>query len=287
MSRTSHWVAITVASIAMGWVVASCIPADSGTFMHVPLLGAHADAACSDCHIDNLTDPLPDTCRGCHTEDEPPEHYSGDCGTCHNNENWTEVEVGHEFFPLFGGHDLPSCTTCHAEDTYFGLDPACSSCHEVDRPAEHYPGQDCVGCHNITSWEDATIDHDFFPLNFSHDLQCNACHSGETYEGLEPTCVSCHAADDPPNHFGPTCEECHNIRDWDEATFNHNRYFPIPHEGVRECSSCHLDTSNYSQFSCIDCHEHRKTKMDNEHRGNNRYRWESAACLECHPRGQE
>jgi hypothetical protein len=285
---TRDYVGITLASAVMGWVVASCVPAGLPMVEHVPLLGAHATLGCSDCHIDSLEAPLPNTCSGCHSGDAPPDHYEGDCATCHNNEDWRQVDVDHDFFPLLGGHDQPECTTCHLADTFKGLDSSCMSCHEPDRPVAHYEGQDCVSCHNIFDWEDANIDHSFFPLEFSHaEPTCTECHLTNDYADADPACISCHAADEPRNHFGDDCASCHNIRDWEDADFNHNRFFPIPHEGVRECSSCHPNEQDYAQFTCTDCHAHRQGNMNGEHRGISGYRYDSYACLDCHPRGQE
>ncbi len=287
--KATDLLGIAAASILAGWMLSNCVPSGLPVMQHVPLLGAHSDLGCVDCHADSLTAPVPDTCRGCHEEDAPQPHYDGDCGTCHTNVDWADVEVRHEFFPLVGGHDQPQCTACHAVDTYLGLDPACSSCHELDRPDEaHYPGQDCVSCHTIFDWDDASIDHSFFPLEAGHSGQsCETCHGDGVFEGTSPACTSCHAADEPRNHFDGECSNCHNIRTWGDADFDHGRYFPLPHRGVRQCTSCHLDESDYSQFSCTDCHEHRRSSMDSEHRGNRNYRWESSACLDCHPRGRE
>lgn len=38
-------------------------------------------------------------------------------------------------------------------------------------------------------------------------------------------------------------------------------------------------------FSCIDCHAHEQTPMDNKHSGVPGYVWSSPACLACHPDG--
>ena len=52
------------------------------------------------------------------------------------------------------------------------------------------------------------------------------------------------------------------------------------------CESCHV-TGDYAVFSCIDCHEHRQGEMDDEHDDVGDYQWTSAACLDCHPNGEE
>ena len=58
----------------------------------------------------------------------------------------------------------------------------------------------------------------------------------------------------------------------------------LPHERILEC---HLRPDNFAFFSCIDCHEHRKSEMDNKHDEVPGYVWESEACLSCHPDGRE
>jgi hypothetical protein len=52
------------------------------------------------------------------------------------------------------------------------------------------------------------------------------------------------------------------------------------------CTDCHL-TSNYREFSCLDCHAHEKTSMDNEHRDVSGYTYNSQSCYGCHPQGRE
>jgi hypothetical protein len=67
-------------------------------------------------------------------------------------------------------------------------------------------------------------------------------------------------------------------------------YFPIysgTHKGEwSNCTDCHTNPANYSQFSCTDCHEHNKADMDDEHRGKRDYVYNSVNCYSCHPRGK-
>ena len=39
--------------------------------------------------------------------------------------------------------------------------------------------------------------------------------------------------------------------------------------------------------SCIDCHAHRRSEMDDEHRDVSGYSWSSPACYSCHPNGSD
>jgi hypothetical protein len=51
------------------------------------------------------------------------------------------------------------------------------------------------------------------------------------------------------------------------------------------CAECHSN-SNYSTFTCIGCHEHNQTDMNNKHNEVSGYTWASEACLQCHPTGK-
>jgi hypothetical protein len=222
----------------------------------------------------------------------PAPHPDGACEDCHGTTSWDQLDVDHSFFPLASGHGGLECTDCHGASDYYSLDPTCSSCHEVDRPADHDPGE-CSECHTIESWDAADIDHDLFlSLAGGHaPLQCSECHDAGTYLGLDNTCASCHVQDKPNNHFGGTCDTCHDVFSWDDAEFLHSAVstFPKGHDqqgGV--CTNCHVEDNGYATFSCIDCHEHdNRNEMANEHRGENGYRYESAACFDCHPRGED
>jgi hypothetical protein len=196
----------------------------------------------------------------------------------------TQPEAEH--FPIIGLHEDLACGACHV-DTLKGAPNTCEGCHEKDRPADHYAG-DCGECHSELGWEYAVVDHDqYLSLEGGHSpLLCSDCHDPDDYTTLDAACDSCHAADEPPNHFGPPCETCHDVYDWGDADFTHP-YFPIPHRGVDTCTECH-PASNYNDFTCTDCHAHSQSEMDDEHQGEvNNYVYDSDACLNCHPNGQE
>jgi len=101
------------------------------------------------------------------------------------------------------------------------------------------------------------------------------------------------ATTDPPHasaQFSTDCLTCHTQNAWEPSTFDHDsQYFPI-YSGKHNnewnlCSECHTNSSNYSIFSCIDCHEHNQSEMNSEHDDVGGYVWESNACYECHPDG--
>jgi HKD family nuclease len=113
-------------------------------------------------------------------------------------------------------------------------------------------------------------------------------------------CVGCHLDDynnttDPDHQFAMfpnDCIQCHNEGAWIPSTFDHDgMYFPI-YSGKHKdewntCMDCHINSSNYSIFSCIDCHEHNnQSQVDDDHSEVDGYQYESNACFMCHPNGE-
>jgi hypothetical protein len=156
-------------------------------------------------------------------------------------------------------------------------------------------------CHNTNNWLEATFDHSktSFPLKGAHiSVNCSSCHTNG-FAGTSTLCYSCHATNykntTNPNHsaakFPTDCESCHTVNSWIPSTFNHDsQYFPIysgTHRGQwNTCADCHTNTSNFSVFACINCHEHNKTSTDKDHKGVKGYSYTSAACYSCHPLGR-
>lgn len=288
-----------------------------------PLLGAHKTADCKQCHSgfsELKFEPIDVDCFACHAENyrnaKSPNHlqegFSTKCQECHNLNAlfWSATNVDHSFFPLVGGHSLPSCYSCHQQGQGFGgLSKQCYSCHQPDFQSAQNPNHivagfhtTCESCHNVYGWKPATFDHNqtSFPLSGKHlNAQCSQCHSNG-YSNTPKDCYACHQTDynntTNPNHiavsFPTTCVDCHNTNGWQPATFDHdNQFFPI-YSGKHKnkwnlCSDCHTVPSNYTIFSCINCHKHNKTKMDSEHQGVQGYVYQSSACYSCHPDGRD
>ena len=186
-------------------------------------------------------------------------------------------------FIILGAHTDLACADCHPGGVFDQAPATCAGCHQDDAPVEHYEG-DCGACHSEEGWELAVVDHSFLSIDGGHaDLLCSDCHDPDDLTTLTgATCATCHEA--PANHLEGPCEDCHVVASWSQVTFDHDDYFPVPHRGVSECVSCH--PAGHDSFTCIDCHEHRKSKMDDEHKGISKYEWDSEACLDCHPRGR-
>ena len=277
------------------------------------LNGAHRQTDCASCHTDGAYAGTPTNCIDCHAEDfreaDEPNHvlldFPKDCLQCHNQNDWEPAAFDHSQFDfaLNGAHQQVACSSCHIDGVFDGTPTDCVSCHADDfRQADdpiHTEGSfsaQCLECHTEAAWEPSFFDHGNtgFALNGAHrQTDCASCHTDGAYAGTPIDCVSCHARDEPRNHFGPDCAACHTETAWTPSTFDHERYFPLrrgEHRIYRnDCQACHLDPSSYSFFSCIDCHdgEHQKRDMDDEHRGVRGYRYESNACYECHPDGND
>ncbi len=284
-----------------------------------PLEGGHDIQDCFQCHQQDDYSTLSADCASCHLEDHQastnPSHtnlnFSTDCTECHDINAWSPSTYDHSAFPLLGAHAelLSDCNACH-QGSYENTPNTCVACHqdnfnETTNP-NHVNSQfstDCLECHNEEAWVPSTFDHSTYPLLGAHaDLisDCNICHQGN-YENTPNTCVACHQDDyndtNNPNHqtaqFPTDCLECHNEDTWTPSTFDHDAlYFPIysgEHNGEwNQCTECHINSSNYAIFSCIDCHEHNnRADMDDEHDEVSGYVYESNACYDCHPTGDD
>lgn len=290
-----------------------------------PLLGAHLTADCYECHVSSselLFSPLGANCIDCHREDYQstvtPNHvnanYSTNCEECHKIDasEWSSNSISHEFFPLVQSHSISDCFSCHTQDSYAGLSQECSSCHLSDyqsttrlNHAQLSLPTECSNCHTLNpGWQPAQflIHDNYYVLTGAHvniSGDCSSCHISN-YSDTSQECNSCHQTDynatQNPQHqaagFSNDCTECHSTEAWIPASFDHDsQFFPIysgKHRGEWDnCSDCHITPSNYSDFSCIDCHEHNQTNMNSEHSGINGYSYSSTACLSCHPTGSE
>lgn len=298
-------------SVASGW--------GDSNFDHdalFPLTGAHARLDCAACHADGFGGE-PTDCFGCHRSDYEqtgdPDHVAAqlgtDCATCHSTSAWQPAGFDHAAagFPLMGGHAGVSCLDCH-DGGYTNTPTDCYACHQTDYEGATDPDHagggfdtDCLLCHDVAAWEPATFDHasSSFPLTGGHaGVSCLDCHDSG-YAGTPTDCYACHQGDyegAEPDHeasgFGTQCESCHGTSAWDPSTWDHDILFPIDSGRHREewnaCVDCHVQPSDYAVFECIFCHEHNESDTLDKHLDENvdDYVYESAACFECHPRGE-
>jgi len=261
------------------------------TFTKFPLTGAHANVACTQCHINGNFVGTATDCASCHIKDfnttTNPNHvqsgFPTGCQQCHTTTSWNNATFDHSTtgFPLSGAHATVQCVQCHVNGNYnlTTANTTCVSCHLKDFQATTNPNhvqsafpQTCTQCHNTTTWTSATFDHSTtgFPLTGAHaTVQCAQCHVNGNYTltTANTTCVSCHLKDfqatTNPNHvqsaFPQTCTQCHNTTTWTGANFDHaTTGFPLTgaHTSV-QCAQCHVN-GNYNLTSantaCVSCH---------------------------------
>jgi hypothetical protein len=233
------------------------------------------------------------------------------CERCHTAERWRPLrrpllfdhnrETG---FPLLLGHKGVSCAGCHRDLRFAHVGSACADCHEDPHRGEL--GFDCERCHTTAGWQNRgrVVEmhaNALFPLTGAHvTVECASCHrqSPDRFFGTPRECIACHeddfrrATNPPHTGFPRTCETCHTTSSFEGAFFpQHDQFFPIfsgSHRGAWDsCSDCHPNAGNFRSFTCISCHEHNREEMDDEHDDVRNYRYESTACLSCHPTGHE
>jgi hypothetical protein len=266
-----------------------------------PLRGRHAGAGCTDCHQGRSLRGA--RCTTCH-EDVHQARNGDRCDTCHTTRDWRLPDAlamhGRTRFPLQGAHLTAECRECHrfaAQNIWKGADTRCASCHRDEaqgiHPAHTQPPftTTCEACHTPYTFERAEIDHGrWWPLTGVHATQdCSSCHAGSRFSGTPRDCVQCHRDDFQRAHDAgesTVCAACHTTTAWNQVgNFDHSRFFPLPHRGVKDCEACH--PSGTKSLSCMTCHTHSRSRMNGEHDDVRGYAYEAQACYRCHPRGRD
>ena len=288
------------------------------------LTGAHLNLQCAQCHVNNNYSLTSGACWSCHQTDynntnNPPHRSAGfpqDCSGCHTTTDWTGATFNHATtgFTLTGAHTSLQCAQCHVNNNFSLTSAACWNCHQTDyngttNPPHQTAGfpQDCSMCHSTTNWSGATFNHPTTPLALTGfhatmlaNNQCVQCHVGNNYTSTPSDCYSCHKLDyqntTNPNHassgFPTTCNTCHTSVDWTGAQFtaHDSSYFPIysgTHNGKwTSCADCHTNSSDFSVFTCIACHQHsNQARVTSDHQGIKGFVYTPTSCYTCHPRG--
>jgi len=245
----------------------------------LPLDGAHRVIDCEECHEPVSGDSLqfvnlPTSCDACHLSEylatSDPDHqasgFSQQCESCHSTRSWLPARFNHR--DLASGAD---CVSCHLENYLAAADP--------DHAATGI-SQQCEDCHSTNGWRPATFDHDQLPPG----SQCVSCHLEDFLTTANP--------DHGAAGFPQQCEDCHTTNGWRPATFDHDIVFPIYSGKHRnewsDCTDCHVNPSNYTVFSCIDCHKHDDPDdLAGKHENVSNYVYESIECYNCHPQGDD
>jgi hypothetical protein len=130
------------------------------------LVGLHATAACTSCHINNVFAGTPRTCYGCHRTDydktSNPAHaaagFPTTCDSCHKNTDtsWSQGKFTHTAFPITSGrHAGIACATCHTTPSTYSVFSCLTGCHaKSSTDSNHrsvggyrYDSQACYTCH--------------------------------------------------------------------------------------------------------------------------------------------
>ena len=296
-----------------------------------PLTGAHLQISCETCHSTDLGGAFTSLnidCFSCHEREylaaRPVDHaasgFSTICQNCHDTLAWTHgVAFDHGIvsggFELIGAHTRIRCASCHNPPNmdllFFPSDQFdCIACHQNDFQREHGGGgfpTTCLDCHSVLFWEGAVFDHSVvargFALLGAHEsLPCNKCHFEPGMELIftpanQDDCFACHESAYSREHTGTgfptTCLTCHDIFDWQDATFtdHDSQFFAIfsgPHRGKWDgCETCHAVPGDFRVHTCLNCHEHDRQRMDDKHKEEPGYAYDSNLCLQCHPNGRK
>jgi len=188
-----------------------------------PLLGKHAQVACSDCHNDKL---IADTAvRALRAKEPQRTTFLGaavQCVGCHFDEHRGQLRT--------------ACKDCHNESAW---KPARGFNHAktVFRLLGKHKGVQCLKCHARTLDADAYKDEVVRPRS-------------EVFARFRPvahgSCVDCHK-DPHGGRLGENCTGCHTENDWreirgpiGERAFHEKTPYPLRGAHVEvACRSCH------------------------------------------------
>ncbi len=252
-----------------------------------PLLGKHAQVACSACHIkDDFKKPITfASCKDCHTPDPHKGQFEGrpqqgQCAECHTVEGWKPSLFGvkeHDStqYPLKGKHIHVQCSLCHipaGKDTVYKVKfAACADCHKDAHgnqfAAAPYNNR-CEDCHTVLDWHRTSYfiakhNSSRFPLQGAHAaVPCSDCHKA----GLGG-----HTDKILPFHFEDrSCTACHI--DPHKGAFDSQMVRKRADGTVLGCEACH----SVKSWTDIAGFDHSKTKYPllGAHR--------TVACADCH-----
>lgn len=277
-----------------------------------PLRGGHSRVDCARCHRDppQWSGIQFRSCANCH-DDPHAGRYRRECGECHNEQAWDNLEdmrAAHPGLSLGGGHSRVSCQACHGSDVTRppGRGSRCLSCHRSVHEAAF--GDNCASCHRSIRWrglpENVALSAHAqtpFPLGGRHrEIDCARCHdpnrsAQQRYRELTfSRCTDCHE-DRHGGVFarrdGGACEPCHSDAGFSPSTFtvalHRTTQFPLQgrHQAV-PCTRCHPGerprlTWHVSAPRCDSCHE-------NPHGNQFATEMQRGGCAGCHvPAGWE
>jgi hypothetical protein len=236
----------------------------------------------------------------------------------HSTTGWA-LTGSHQLAPA---GKVVACTDCHKGNnyTFTAANTDCYGCHQPawvstqtlggavpNHITAGFSTSQCSTCHDTLLWADGKFDHSAtgWPLQGAHvTTPCSSCHINGNYTltSANTDCYGCHQAawlstqtlgGQVPNHiaaqFSTTCVTCHTTwvtTGWLGATLSaaQHTWFSIPHHGS-VCSDCHLVSTNYATFSCINCHTQPNAHQPGmQHPKVNGYVYGATTCYNCHKR---
>jgi hypothetical protein len=237
-----------------------------GDFPHERVGFSLQSHVCADCHPAGYTKFELPVCITCHEQVAPnlmADHVSSfgnACRECHDGIETYGTDFDHDklVFKLDYLHTFLECGQCHPGASTLQMlkdtPEACESCHQDDDVHQDQMGNQCGVCHTPKGWEFAQFDHSatgFLLIGGHNKLECLNCHQNSTYQGNDPTCVSCHAEDEAhAGQYGFDCAACHTVERWGEIVFDHSGLI------AQDCNSCHLVETpvNHYPGQCSACH---------------------------------
>jgi len=237
-----------------------------------PLIGKHEVVSCDKCHKKNQKEkPNYKKCTYCHLDQHKAQFIVDDvlqdCVDCHNEYGFRPSiitgSIHNQFkFKLSGSHLAIPCQSCHLNNVewkFRNLGLKCIDCHKNihgEEVVERFlPGNNCLECHNTTSWDTIKFDHDRteFKLAGKHKSQtCGNCHYQQLpqtdkiliFKSLKKNCEVCHndihAGQFKEGEFSD-CLRCHTFENWKAEKFDHEKTkFSLKggHEKLK-CTQCH------------------------------------------------
>lgn len=231
----------------------------------------------------------------------PHTSFPGDCSLCHVPERWDKMRDDFAFdheketgYPLVGAHAQAACLRCHNDrgpvEAYVAR--GCAGCHQDPHAASL--GMDCQRCHSQFDWQPIGLVGEHartrFPLVGSHAVaDCESCHQGAAagrFQGAPLQCEACHSDDlaqalDPDhvaNGWVTDCQRCHTPVVWQGGIVPHD-FFPLAGGHALDCSRCHVVPGIFSGLSrdCYSCHQSDYQTAPNHVAGNY-----SQDCSRCH-----
>jgi len=155
------------------------------------------------------------------------------------------------------------------------LQNQCTSCHLPQKPGDEIHKNltaNCSLCHNSDDWRITNFEHSL-PGELRND--CRGCH-----ENKKPI-------DALHNKLLPAvqCAQCHTTDGWKPSTFNHIKFFRFDRNHPSDCRGCHDLQKGFKEYTCYNCHEHRRVRVAKKHRKEGIRNFEN--CVSCHRTGDE